>query len=174
MIEYFRLLAGYNRQANDAMFKILSSLTEEQRTGDTGSYYGSIDGVVRHILQADLTWLMRIAAAFPALTSLAPARFNSDELSPAGTVDFAGLRERRSRVDEVIESFVAEITEELVKTDLVYTDSRGNERRYIFWHALLHIFNHQTHHRGAVAEALDRMKVQNDYSNIIWYISPPK
>jgi uncharacterized damage-inducible protein DinB len=30
---------------------------------------------------------------------------------------------------------------------------------------LLHFFNHQTHHRGMIALALDQLSVPNDYSN---------
>ena len=171
MIEYFSLLAEYNRKANEAMYAILSSLSDEQRSAEIGSYYRSIAGTVRHILSSDLIWLTRISAAFPALAAV---RFNSDELSPAENIGFSALRDRRARVDAVFEGLAREVTEDLVQRDLVYIDKRGNERRYIFWQALLHMFNHQTHHRGAVSEALDRLKVENDYSNIIWYISPPK
>ncbi len=31
----------------------------------------------------------------------------------------------------------------------------------------LHLFNHQTHHRGQISVLLDQLGVENDYSNLI-------
>jgi uncharacterized damage-inducible protein DinB len=32
------------------------------------------------------------------------------------------------------------------------------------------MFNHQTHHRGQVAQVLDEHGIENDVSNLIWYL----
>ncbi len=53
---------------------------------------------------------------------------------------------------------------------LTKTVSRRNgagllEREAAF--ALVHFFNHQTHHRGQVSALLDGWKIENDYSNMI-------
>lgn len=34
----------------------------------------------------------------------------------------------------------------------------------------MHFFNHQTHHRGQIAAVLDAAGIENDYSNLIWYL----
>jgi uncharacterized damage-inducible protein DinB len=51
---------------------------------------------------------------------------------------------------------------------LRYQDIRGKQQEKPAWRALLHFFNHQTHHRGQVSVLLDQMSVTNDFSNLIW------
>jgi len=43
----------------------------------------------------------------------------------------------------------------------------GEKKEHVFWKALMHMFNHQTHHRGQVSQILDQLKLENDFSNII-------
>ncbi len=174
MIDYFGLLAQYNRRANEAMYALLASLPQESWHREVGSFYRSISGVAHHIYQADLLWLKRIGAGFPGLK--APASVHGEEKPRAdeGAPELAPLRDRRVRLDSVFQKLAGELTEEVLQRELSYTDTRGRKRRYILWQALVHIFNHQTHHRGQIAEILDQMKVANDYSNIVWYIAPPE
>jgi hypothetical protein len=50
---------------------------------------------------------------------------------------------------------------------LDYKDSHGDPHHQEFGLVVLHVFNHQTHHRGMVSIYLEEMGVQNDYSNIM-------
>ena len=40
--------------------------------------------------------------------------------------------------------------------DLVYANSRGEERSHPLWIAVTHLFNHQTHHRGQLTTLLSQ------------------
>jgi uncharacterized damage-inducible protein DinB len=181
MSEYFDLLADYNDKANRAMFAILADLSNEQLVQDVGSHYRSILGVISHIYDADLRWLERIRKGFPELSSLDGVTSDPGAEPASPGRDFATLSAERRHVDGIFRKLAAELdgglaggpAAEVLKQPLVFSDSRGNSRQYILWQALVHIFNHQTHHRGQVAEILDQMEVKNDYSNIIWYIAPP-
>jgi len=87
--------------------------------------------------------------------------------------DFGQLRARRQSLDDLLVSFVDELGGKELEAVIDYRNSRGQRKRYIFWQALMHVFNHQTHHRGQVAEILDELGVSNDYSNIISTLSEP-
>ncbi len=73
------------------------------------------------------------------------------------------------KLDEII----VELTNEIQTEDLYKTATRitrlGEKLEKIFWKLLIHMFNHQTHHRGQISQILDNLKVENDYSNMIRY-----
>ncbi|WP_455383004.1 DinB family protein, partial [Salinispira pacifica] len=94
-------------------------------------------------------------------------------LSPQEAPDLPALKDRRAALDQLLEKLAAELTDAHLSREFVYIDGRGNERRYILWQAMVHIFNHQTHHRGGIAQILDERGITNDYSNIVWYIKAP-
>lgn len=174
MKEYVHLLAWYNSKANAAMYQILVELSDKERKKEVGSYYHSLDGIIRHLYQSDLIWLTRISAGFPGLSASVTETIDRPDIELHENDDFSALWGKRKRADAILEKVTGEISSEQMTGELVYVDKRGNERRYILWQTLAHIFNHQTHHRGMVAEILDQMKVANDFSNIIWYIAPPQ
>ena len=57
MKELFGLLLKYNAQTNAEMIGILEKLSAEQVTGDARSFYGSVLGLLNHILVSDVMWL---------------------------------------------------------------------------------------------------------------------
>ncbi len=74
--------------------------------------------------------------------------------------------EKRKRLDEYIGQFAAEIRREDLKRALRYRNIKGQESERSFGGLVLHMFNHQTHHRGMISVYLDEMKISNDFSNL--------
>jgi uncharacterized damage-inducible protein DinB len=70
-------------------------------------------------------------------------------------------------MDDLIKEMVEEFSEEQYNQRVTYKDLKGKKQNKIVYHILLHLFNHQTHHRGQVALLLDQLKIENDYSNLI-------
>jgi len=52
---------------------------------------------------------------------------------------------------------VAELTPEILESDLAYSRSTGQSMVAPFWHVISHLFNHQTHHRGQVTTLLSQL-----------------
>ncbi len=77
------------------------------------------------------------------------------------------LRTRREAVDAVLQAFAAELTEEMLAGPIVLADHRGQKHSFVLGEVLRHFFNHRTHHRGAIAQALDAAGVANDVSNLL-------
>ena len=62
--------------------------------------------------------------------------------------------------------FVNEIAPEDLDRYLEYVDSHGRAYKRVFGGLVLHVFNHQTHHRGMISIYLENMGIANDYSNL--------
>lgn len=161
------LLARYNAHANTEMNKILAGLTDEEWNADRGSYFGSLRSLTGHLYTADVHWMVRFGGHRPfAAVQGEPFDFPPSWATPPfGAVDeYLGLR---TTLDARISAFAAELTDADLAVDLDFRNSRGEAHTKNFGGLVLHWFNHQTHHRGAVSQILDQMKKANDYSNIM-------
>ncbi len=170
MKEIFLLLADYNSLTNREMIGILEKLPAEKLTQDAGSFYKSILGLVNHIMLSDLTWLERFARPWPELESVKkrlPA-IKFQKLTDLVWNSLEACKAARLELDETIRRAFRTIEDGHYEEVLSYKNFRGEEQNKIAWRAFLHMFNHQTHHRGQVALLLDQFKVENDYSNLIW------
>jgi uncharacterized damage-inducible protein DinB len=171
----FRLLADYNAQVNRALFKIL----EDKPPADAlerpaGSYFDSILGLLNHLLVTDLAWLNAYRQSGLPFRSLdVPALdFQHPGWRKPLYQDLSSLRARREAVDAVLQAFTSELTDEQLEGDVELADPRGQKHRFVLSEVRLHLFNHQTHHRGSIALALDGAGIENDVSNLLALLSP--
>jgi uncharacterized damage-inducible protein DinB len=170
MKELFELLADYNDKTNRELLGILAAQPPELSSRPAGAYHGSILGVLNHILQADVLWLRRFAQGLPELGFL-PAELPAFKLQGLKDVTWASLpvfQPVRQKTDELLGRAVRAIPPSRYPEILEYRNIKGEAQSKVIWRTLLHVFNHQTHHRGQVAALLDQFGVQNDYSNLIW------
>jgi uncharacterized damage-inducible protein DinB len=172
---HFSLLARYNRDANIVLLDLLSGVSSDELCRERGSYFGSIQGILDHIIAGDINWLRRFRELFGKDEPL-----NRDRLLPAGhewtLYVFPGFGEysrARSEVDAVFIDWIRIADTSRFGEVLRYKDSHGNARRYYFREILDHVFNHQTHHRGQVSQILDEMGVKHDFSNILGSLEIP-
>lgn len=169
MKDLFLLLANYNLETNNSMIKILENLPTEKLIQEMGGFYHSILGTLNHSLVSDINWMKRIANYFPGLL---PSAVELPEIPPnsSNRLLWGSLPKYKSirvQVDKVITEMVESIPEEQYPLRFHYKNKNDEEENKVGWHLLLHIFNHQTHHRGMIALLLDQLNVTNDYSNLI-------
>ena len=62
----------------------------------------------------------------------------------------------------------SDIKKEDLEMNVVKIRRNGQRVEKVFWKAIIHFFNHQTHHRGQIAEMLDILQIENDYSNMVF------
>jgi uncharacterized damage-inducible protein DinB len=170
MKELFELLAEYNEKTNREVLAILGAQPPELASRPGGAYHGSILGVLNHVLQADVIWLERFAHQFPELGFLPPALpvFKLGSLKDVVWDSLPVFQPVREKVDGLLRRAVRELPPARYPEVLEYRNIKGEAQRKVIWRALLHVFNHQTHHRGQAAALLDRFGVDNDFSNLIW------
>ncbi len=137
---HFRMLARYNRIANERLFDACSRLDSvEYRKTRPGSF-GSIHGLLNHLLLGYRIWMARFEGGgqeTPALNGIL-------------SEEFAELRRARVAEDAQIENFFAEADTRLLSRSFRYRNSKGLDYVEEAPVAIGHFFNHQTHHRGQV------------------------
>jgi uncharacterized damage-inducible protein DinB len=169
MKELFQLLSKYNAKADAQMMGVLEKLSPEQISKDVKSFYGSILGLLNHVLVSDTLWLKRFRTQFPDLAVINPKlpTFNMESWKDIIWPSLAGLKPLRIAVDEAIVQACDLLTEKQYASIMSYKNWDGKEVQKTTWLVLLHMFNHQTHNRGQIAMILDQMGVENDYSGML-------
>jgi uncharacterized damage-inducible protein DinB len=173
MKNVFYSYAKYNQNVNKNLYGIILGLPDDQLTRKFEVYHTSIYDTLFHIMVSDLFWMKRIAKVFEKSPSLEKTIIPSIDLSKLKE-DLGGDREKlsnlRGEVDQAIDKFVNDLQEADYEKALRYKNHKGEEIEKEIWKVLMHMFNHQTHHRGQVSELLDMLKIDNDYSSLLSYI----
>jgi uncharacterized damage-inducible protein DinB len=163
-ISQFQLMSQYNSWANDRLYELASSISEEERKLDRKAFFKSIHGTLNHILLGDRAWLGRFATSTNyTFSSFQEAKliFNCKDLGEILYTDFAELRQERSQTDRVIEDWTKELTPEILSARMQYKNiTKGIDREHSLWFALAHFFNHQTHHRSQVTTLLYQQSIE--------------
>ncbi len=169
MKELFVFLAKYNKQTNKALFQILEKMPAEQITRDLKGFFKSILGTLNHLTMADINYTRRIAGAIKELSPIATSLPSLQVKPPTDIVwkTLAELKAIRTDVDEKIARMVELIPEKVYTTKITYKNYKGEDQTKLAWHVLLHVFNHQTHHRGSISVLLDQLSIENDYSGVL-------
>ena len=169
--DVFELLAKYNTMTNKEATDVLEGLEPSKLTEDLGSYFGSILGLLDHQLASDIGWLKFLGENVTDLDFVLPLikDFQIERL-PQKELHWKTLSEYNSvrvEVDKVLERVVTTLSPEQYSTAISGEGRRG-KFSYITWRILLHLFNHQTHHRGGVSLLLDQLNVESNFANLLW------
>jgi uncharacterized damage-inducible protein DinB len=149
MLDAFKLLGRYNRLANQRLYEHCARLSDEEYRLPRKVSFGSIHNLLNHMLLADGIWMSRFTGGGKTTPPLNTILFDS----------FAELQGARTIQDEAIEDFFNKVDEAFLNRPLHYTNSRGIDYTDITSYAVLHFFNHQTHHRGQVHVLLSQTEV---------------
>jgi uncharacterized damage-inducible protein DinB len=158
-LRQFRRFAQYNAWFNDRLYEQISTLPEEDRRRDMGAFFRSIHGTLNHILLTDRIILGRISKHAHGFRSLdeTPLVFEFSSLDRVLYENFAELAAERRETDTAIRAWIAELTPEILESDLSYSRSSGQSMVAPFWHVVAHLFNHQAHHRGQITTLLSQL-----------------
>ncbi len=140
LLRHFQVLARYNTIANGRIFEKCAELDDTEYRMQRRGSFGSIHGLLNHMLLGDRIWMARFDGNGPVTPPLNAILFD----------DFASLRAARVEQDAGIESLFASVEAAFYKRSFTYTNNRGREYVETAPLAVSHFFNHQTHHRGQV------------------------
>ena len=168
MQEILRKYAKYNKTTNTTMNTIIDSSKRHIRLLNANGYYKNIGEMLIHILDVDIYWLAILKNKIPdsALRSDIIREMSENE-SNRIFFDISTYQKYRIETDKILEQLSEELSEDDLKKDISYTGKGNIEKKKKIWEILIHIYNHQTHHRGQISQILDEHGIENDYSNII-------
>jgi uncharacterized damage-inducible protein DinB len=163
------LMAAYNQWMNAKVYEAAATLSEEALAADRKAFFGSIIGTLNHLAVADRIWLKRFAshpARYAALEPVLrlPAPTGLEQLLFA---DFRGLAEHRKWLDGVIVAWAGSVAEADLDHVLRYTNMKGVAAAKNFFSVTMHVFNHQTHHRGQATTLLTQAGVDVGVTDLV-------
>jgi uncharacterized damage-inducible protein DinB len=138
---YVRTMAAYNAEMNRRLYEAAARLSDAERKSERGAFWGSLHGTLNHLLWADQTWMARF-------DNWPPPKASSKE-SATMFADFAELKAAREAADAKIEAWAQRVDDAWLAEDQVwFSGAAGRELRMKRSFLVMHVFNHQTHHRG--------------------------
>lgn len=158
LLNHIQLMANYNQWMNRKVYETASVLPEDALKADKKAFFGSIFGTLNHLMIGDTIWLKRLSAhpaSHPTLNDFRTMTLPASLGEPLHDT-FAALRVAREALDVLIIAWCAELTEADLAHSLHYTTMNGQSAEKHFGSLVLHLFNHQTHHRGQVTTLLSQ------------------
>ncbi|MET3837982.1 putative damage-inducible protein DinB [Bradyrhizobium sp. OAE829] len=134
----FQQLAAYNRWANARLYAAALELSDEAYRLHIGVFFSSVHGTLNHLLLTDRIWLKRITGEGEHPSRL-DAILYEDRLE---------LARARMAEDERLIAVVDRYDEAALASLQSYRTTSGMPHSQAVADILLHLFNHQTHHRG--------------------------
>jgi uncharacterized damage-inducible protein DinB len=158
MTAHLKLMAHYNQWMNQKIIALCEANSEADFWEDRGAYFGSVMGSLNHILVGDLLWLRRLSH-HPAGQGLLAIEVlpQPQDLNDILYHDFSDLKAARFAIDAVILAFIDHLTEVDLSSSLSFRRVNGDKHTKALGLILMHLFNHQTHHRGQITTLLSQM-----------------
>ena len=135
---YFLAQARNNAWANHRLLAACSALTQEGFAAQCGGFFGSLRATLNHILIVDWYYVDALEGG-----SLGPAAWRDEE--PCKTV--ADLQREQAAVDRRLIEVCAALDEAVFGAPVRLIRATGDKIERTD-RVLLHLFQHQIHHRG--------------------------
>ena len=142
-VEYARLMARYNAWQNKNLIGAAEGLEPAELTRDRAAFFGSIQATLNHLLWADQLWMSRLAGWSKPQGGIA----ESKTLWPT----FAAWKADRMRADGHIVLWAGRLRPIELRGQIGwFSGAMQREVSQPVASCVIHMFNHQTHHRGQV------------------------
>lgn len=155
---FVRTMAAYNAEMNRRVYGAAASLSEARRREDVGAFWGSIHGTLSHLLWADQGWMSRFDGwEKPGVTLDRSGQFFDGR--------FDAMTAVRIQADERLATWAGRVDADWLAGELVWFSGATQHTRP---RALLvvHMFNHQTHHRGQAHALLTRFGAETGATDL--------
>lgn len=153
-------MAQYNKWQNKSLYEAASSLTDAERRENRGAFFKSIHGTLAHLLWGDQTWMNRFAGT---PKPIAGSIGESQEM----VGEWSDLSEQRAAFDDVILGWAGSLSDsDLAGTMSWFSGAVGQEVSKPRSMLIVHMFNHQTHHRGQVHAMLTQAGAKPDDTDL--------
>ena len=143
---YARTMAHYNQWFNERLYACCASLPEEELRKDRGAFFKSIFLTLSHLADADERFL--------AAWSGHPIQSEQERTFAS----FAALQAARAELDARITAWAANVAPAWLAEQRTFASQVDGAPRTVQRAAfVVHMFNHQTHHRGQVTTLLTQL-----------------
>ena len=157
--DYCLMMARYNRWMNERLYALLAEMPDDERKRDRSAFFRSIHGTLNHLLWGDRMWLGR----FIDEPCTAPA-FGDDMFA-----DFAQLQREREITDQKMLNWAGTVGDDWFASTITYTSKVDGKTRAIpATVAAIHMFNHESHHRGQLTTLMKQAGCDPGITDLPW------
>jgi uncharacterized damage-inducible protein DinB len=156
--DYIEQAYDYMYWATGRYFAVAEGLTDEQLHQVQGHGWGDVHGTLVHMMSSEWVWMQRWHGIFP-----------KGHLDKAEYPSLTVLKARWSQLEAETRAFIDQQTDRSLQSAITYTNFRGETFRVPLWQMLVHIINHETHHRGELAGMYALMGVDHPEDEMIQY-----
>lgn len=161
MREHLCRTAHYNQWVNQRLYNACEQLSAEAYHQPRQAFFGSIHGTLNHILVGDRIWLARIERQPAPALKLDDQPFD----------DLPSLKTARIAEDDRIVMLTEGYDDDDIDASITYRTVTNPQQMttplHLCW---LHLFNHQTHHRGQIHDMLTQTDVAPPSLDLIFYL----
>jgi uncharacterized damage-inducible protein DinB len=155
----FELMARYNQWMNEKLYQVCAGISDQERKKDLGAFFKSVHGTLNHLLYGDKAWMARFRGKPFAVSAI------GEELHQ----DFDGLRADRRALDQQILHWSHVLSPQWLDAAFEYTSNVDGKTRVLpAWVLVMHMFNHQTHHRGQVTTLIKQLGHDPGITDLPW------
>jgi len=129
--------AAYNVWANQKMVDCISNLADEQVRKEINSSFKSIYATLLHLLDAETIWWQRVK--LKEQIEVPSVHFNGSLLE---------LGNELLKQSKQWKEWIDLATEAALEHEFIYRNSKKEQFKQPVCEVLLHLFNHQSYHRG--------------------------
>nr|KXH72726.1 MAG: hypothetical protein AM325_01500 [Candidatus Thorarchaeota archaeon SMTZ1-45] len=138
MMSCIEMLFDHNLACREPLLQALEQMSRDRLLDDLGVGKGSIRNILAHLVNTERYWISVLDESEP------------EYIEPASLNDVQSIRTIWSKIHEKTRDFIANLND--VKLHHVKSVSWGNQTvSFTVAKALLHMINHETHHRGLLA-----------------------
>lgn len=142
--------AAYNVWANQHMIDSISNLTDDQIMREINSSYKSIYATLIHLWDAESIWWQRIKL--------------QEQIDVPG-MNFTGsileLGNNLLKQSKQWKEWVDQATEAALEHEFIYRNSKKEQFKQPVSEVLIHLFNHQSYHRGQLITMFRQVGCEN-------------
>jgi uncharacterized damage-inducible protein DinB len=166
----FLMFAQYNKSANEVIYEILDTLSNDEREKARGSYYGSLTGLFRHLMGGTFFFsklfkgaLAGKKAALIVLDALSDIKIPKDAITQE---QWKALKASLETIDSTFINLISALEDSDFNLPLKIDWYGDNYPEVPLAFMINQLIAHGTHHRGQISQILDELKIDNDYSGI--------
>lgn len=165
---YAREMARYNRWQNSQLSGFLEVLPQAELTKERGAFFGSIMGTANHLLWGDWIWMSRFDKGSGPESDPHRAGGGIHE-SASLCADMSEWLPLRTKIDARISAWTEALGDEPLTGDFTwYSAAMEADVTKPYAQCVIHMFNHQTHHRGQLHQMLTETGSRAPVSDIVF------
>jgi uncharacterized damage-inducible protein DinB len=159
MKEILLPLASYNVWANGLLIDTIRLLPEEKTTETIISSFDSLLKTLLHMWDAESIWWQRMKLSEKIIVPSADFNGNITEVI-----------QNLQQLDKQWLEWIQSVQERMFQHEFIYQNAKREQFKQPLYQMLLHLFNHNTYHRGQLVTMLRQLGIeklpQTDF--IVW------